>query len=406
MKIIGFCNLKGGVGKTTSCQNIACAFALKGKKVAVIDMDPQSNLSAGFGLIPKADEAQVFDLLSGTAEWDEVRRHKEGIDIIPGSLNLSLAELNSRSPVNHDTALKDALSKVDDSRYDYIFLDSPPQLGIFTRNVLTACEKILVPMDGGHYSLLGLKLLNDSIDLLHEHLNPELEITGILMTNYNSRLYIARQVYAEVQAKFGDKLFESYISQNVSLIEASRAGQSIFAYSPKSKAAVLYKEAAEELLERLEPHEEPETQTQTQTQSQTDNADTSQDNQVIEITTQNQNQNQTPEPPEPPEPVEIIGVDVDVIGGTDLKQRIIDMLDDSQKDTWLAMLGAVSEITQDELNIAALKEDFDSCDKNKYAFYALSDEKILVPVMDSGKLTDNIRLVLKWDDDGSINAFM
>ena len=169
---------------------------------------------------------------------------------------------------------------------------------------------------------------------------------------------------------------------------------------------MLYKEAAEELLERLEPHEEPETQTQTQTQSQTDNADTSQDNQVIEITTQNQNQNQTPEPPEPPEPVEIIGVDVDVIGGTDLKQRIIDMLDDSQKDTWLAMLGAVSEITQDELNIAALKEDFDSCDKNKYAFYALSDEKILVPVMDSGKLTDNIRLVLKWDDDGSINAFM
>ena len=377
MKIIGFCNLKGGVGKTTSCQNIACAFALMGKKVAVIDMDPQSNLSAGFGLISKADEAQVFDLLSGSAGWDEVRRHKEGIDIIPGSLNLSIAELNSQSPVNHDSALKDALSKIEDSRYDYVFLDSPPQLGIFTRNVLMACEKIIVPMDGGHYSLLGLKLLNDSIELLHERLNPELEITGILMTNYNSRLYIARQVYAEVKAAFGDKLFEAYISQNVSLIEASRAGQSIFAYSPKSKAAVLYKEAAEELLKRLGDNEEPKTQTQTLKAKKV---------KAVKKPPEPQNNTESPE--------------------TELKQRIIDMLDDSQKDTWLAMLGAVSEITQAELNIAALKEDFDSCDKTQYAFYALSDEGSLLPVMDSAKLTDNIKLVLKWDDNGSINAFM
>ena len=384
MKIIGFCNLKGGVGKTTSCQNIACAFALKGKKVAVIDMDPQSNLSAGFGLIPKADEAQVFDLLSGSADWDEVKRHKEGIDIIPGSLNLSIAELNSQSPVNHDTALKDALSKIDPSRYDYIFLDSPPQLGIFTRNVLTACEKILVPMDGGHYSLLGLKLLNDSINLLHERLNSELEITGILMTNYNSRLYIARQVYNEVKAAFGDKLFKSYISQNVSLIEASRAGQSIFTYSPKSKAAVLYKEAAEELLKRLGDDEEPKTQTKT-----------SKPKKVAKVNKTTPVKTETPEPPEPPESPE-----------TELKQKIIDMLDDSQKETWLAMLGAVSEITQDELNIASLKEDFDSCDKTQYAFYALSDEGSLLPVMESAKLTDNVKLVLKWDDNGSINAFM
>lgn len=374
MKIIGFCNLKGGVGKTTSCQNIACAFALMGKKVAVIDMDPQSNLSAGFGLIPNADEAQVFDLLSGTAEWDDVKRRKEGIDIIPGSLNLSLAELNSQSPINHDSALKDALSNVEPSRYDYIFLDSPPQLGIFTRNVLTACEKILVPMDGGHYSLLGLKLLNDSIDLLHEHLNPELEIIGILMTNYNSRLYIARQVYNEVKADFRDILFASTIGQNVSLIEASRAGQSIFAYSPKAKAAEQYKLAAEELLKRLGDYEEPKPKSKKG---------------------RGKAKTKKPEIPEIQEKPE-----------TSLKEKIIDMLDDSQKETWLAMLGAVIEIVQAKLDIAALREDFDACDKSQYAFYALSDEGTLLPVMDSTKLTDDVRLVLKWDDNGIVNAFM
>ena len=406
MKIIGFCNLKGGVGKTTSCQNIACAFALKGKKVAVIDMDPQSNLSAGFGIIPKDDEAQVFDLLSGTAEWDEVKRHKEGIDIIPGSLNLSLAELNSQSPVNHDTALKDALSKVDPSRYDYVFLDSPPQLGLFTRNVLTACEKILVPMDGGHYSLLGLKLLNDSIELLREHLNPELEIIGILMTNYNSRLYIARQVYNEVKAAFGDKLFESYISQNVSLIEASRAGQSIFAYSPKSKAALLYKDSAEELLKRLEHNEDnkdsEESETQTQNPGNTSGVDNTEgtppEPPVPPEPPQPPQPPAPPEPPEPePEPEE-----------PPLKQKIIDMLDDSQKETWISMLVNVSDIIQAELDINALKEDFDSCDKAQYTFYVLKDEEkgMLLPVMDSGKFTENVKLVLKWDENGTVNAFM
>ena len=396
MKIIGFCNLKGGVGKTTSCQNIACAFALMGKKVAVIDMDPQSNLSAGFGLIPRADEVQVFDLLSGTAEWDDVKRRKEGIDIIPGSLNLSLAELNNQSPVNHDTALKDALSKVDPSKYDYIFLDSPPQLGIFTRNVLTACEKIIVPMDGGHYSLLGLQLLNDSIDLLHEHLNPELEIIGILMTNYNSRLYIARQVYNEVKASFRNILFDASIGQNVSLIEASRAGKSIFAYSPKAKAAEQYKLAAEELLKRLGDYEEPKPKAnkgkKAKGKTKTSQPEQEQPQEKSEISID--------EPPKAPE------TPSQELEGLSLKEKIIDMLDESQKDTWIAMLGAVIEIVQSKLDAAALREDFDSCDKSQYAFYALSDEGTLLPVMDSEKLGDNIRLVLKWDDNGVVNAYM
>ena len=267
MIIIGFCNLKGGVGKTTACQNIAAALVKAGKKVAVVDMDPQSNLSEGFGVTPSPTEPQVFDLLSGGAEWDDIVKQKEGIDIIPSSLNLVMAELNSDGPFGSDTLLRDALKKVDPNRYDYIFLDSPPQLGIFTRNVLAACDKIIVPMDGGFYSLFGLRLLSRSLPILNERLSNKLEIMGILMTNYNPRLYIARKIFEEVRKSFGDLLFENYARQSVSLIEASSMNMSIFAYSPKSKGADFYREIAAEFLRRLEgensetisqPEQEPE----------------------------------------------------------------------------------------------------------------------------------------------------
>ena len=156
---------------------------------------------------------------------------------MPSSLNLAMAELNDTSPVNTNTALREALKKVDPDRYEFMLLDSPPQLGIFTRNVLTACSKIVVPMDGGFYSLFGLRLLNNAMPALRERLNPELEILGILMTNYHTRLYIARQVYEEVGKTFGDVLFRNCIRQNISLVEASSMGMSIFQYAPKSKGA-------------------------------------------------------------------------------------------------------------------------------------------------------------------------
>ena len=252
MMIIGFCNLKGGVGKTTSCQNIAAALKKAGKKIAVVDMDPQSNLSAGFGISPSPTDPQVFDLLSGAAEWDDIIARKEGIDIIPSSLNLVMAELNDDGPIQRRTALRDALSKVEADRYDYILLDSPPQLGIFTQNVLAACNKIIVPMDGGFYSLFGLRLLDRSMGTFRERINPELEIGGIIMTNYNPRLYISRKIYEEVRKSFRGLLFESYIRQNVSIVEASSMGMSIFEYEPKSKGAECYRIVAQEFLRRFE----------------------------------------------------------------------------------------------------------------------------------------------------------
>ena len=251
MITIGFCNLKGGVGKTTACQNIAVALAKLEYRVAVIDMDPQSNLSAGFGVTPKETEAQVFDLLSGGASWDDIVCRREGVDIIPSCLNLAMAELNNQSPVSRNTALRDALQKVAPDRYDFILLDSPPQLGVFTRNVLAAASKIIVPMDGGFYSLFGLRLLNGAMPVFRERLNPELEIAGILMTNYNPRLYIARNVYEEVSRTFGDIVFRNCIRQNVSLVEASSMGTSIFEYAPKSRGAECYRDVADELLAKL-----------------------------------------------------------------------------------------------------------------------------------------------------------
>ena len=256
MRIIGFCNLKGGVGKTTACQNIAVGLAKLGKKVAVIDMDPQSNLSAGFGIMPSPSDPQVFDLLAGEASWDEILIRKEDVDIIPSSLNLVMAELNNKGPLSQDTALRDAVKKIDPFRYDYILMDSPPQLGIFTRNVLTACSKIIVPMDGGFYSLLGLKLLESSLEIFRERLNSELEIGGVLMTNYNPRIFIARQVFDDVKKNFPEAVFENYIRQNVTLVEAASMGMSIFSYDAKSRGAECYKAVTDEFLRKFDGNSE------------------------------------------------------------------------------------------------------------------------------------------------------
>lgn len=254
MLIIGFCNLKGGVGKTTACQNVAVALARSGKKVAVLDVDPQSNLSASFGITVAPGALQIFDLLSKEAQWDDVVISREGVDIVPSALDLVMAELHPEGAVGKDTLLQEALALVAPERYDFILLDSPPQLGVFTRNVLTASNLLIVPMDGGFYSLAGLRLLNEAIPLFRERLNPRLSLMGILMTRHNPNLFISREVASEVRNFFGDLFFSSYVRQNVSLIEASSLGMSVFAYDPTSNGAHDYKRVTAEFLERCENH--------------------------------------------------------------------------------------------------------------------------------------------------------
>lgn len=457
MITIGFCNLKGGVGKTTACQNIAVALSKIGFKIAVIDMDPQSNLSAGFGVTPSETDPQVFDLLSGEASWDDIVCSKEGVDIIPSSLNLVMAELNHTGPVSEDTVLRDALKKVDTDRYDYILLDSPPQLGIFTRNVLAASNKIIVPMDGGFYSLFGLRLLNGAMPVFRERLNPELEIAGILMTNYNPRLYISRQVFDEVSRTFGPVVFKNCIRQNVSLVEASSAGESIFEYAPKSKGAECYRDVAHELLDKLKmkannfvppvpPERKPEPEplreldpepVQTEepvseitasapasdsvpasdaapdsdNAATSDSASSDSDLEILLDLTEPKQENsdgkaqEAPEE-EKPEPIYISHTLGDYEEG--IKQSVLNMLPAKFQPMWKQILGSVSSITRDEIDARALRDDFETCDKERYKFYVLNDERpAFWPASYPDQIIDPMRCVMKFDEyEGSAEVYI
>ena len=442
MMIIGFCNLKGGVGKTTSCQNIAAALSKAGKKVAVVDMDPQSNLSAGFGLNPSPTDPQVFDLLSGAAEWDDVITTREGIDIVPSSLSLVMAELNDNGPTSKRTALRDALSKIESERYDYVLLDSPPQLGIFTQNVLGASQKIIVPMDGGFYSLFGLRLLDRSMGTFRERLNPGLEIGGILMTNYNPRLYISRQIYDEVRKNFGSLLFESYIRQNISIVEASSVGMSIFAYEPKSKGAECYKTVTDEFLRRFdgnatartpvnepepeivpeihepepEPAPEPEPEPEPvapekvpEPEPESEPEETAETPEVHEEPAKVQPHEPAMKPAVPSPIVPMPGEKRVTLGAYEesIKQDVLDMLPEAEKAMWMQLLGSVTDISRGEVDVRSLREDFEDSDKDRYTFYVLNDEAdSFWPVMYADQIIEPLRCVIKWDEYGSAEVFM
>ena len=442
MITLGFCNLKGGVGKTTACQNIAVALAKAGRKIAVVDMDPQSNLSAGFGVTPGQTDPQVFDLLTNEAEWDDIVRVKEGIDIIPSSLNLVMAELNQSGIFESDSLLRDALKQISPDRYDYIILDSPPQLGIFTRNVLAACNKIIVPMDGGFYSLFGLKLLESSLSILRERLENNLEILGILMTNYNPRLSVSHSIFDEVRKGFGDLLFESYISQNVALIEATSMGLSIFEYSPKSKAAQCYREVAEELIKRLEgnaasieipkrkagrpkkvrekkekekiseplkisqPEPEPEAEILIELQKVPE----------PELKIETVNEISEPEIPEvnvkeeekEKETSAPVHIHMPTSGAYEqgIKQDLIDLLPERQKAVWAQILAPVNDVSRGEIDVKELREDFMNSDKYRYTFYIFNDdEDKLTPVAFPDQIVEPLRCVVKLDENGSAEIF-
>ena len=489
MITLGFCNLKGGVGKTTACQNIAVALARAGKKIAVVDMDPQSNLSAGFGVTPSPSEPQVFDLLTDEAKWDDIVRSKEGVDIIPSSLNLVMAELNNSGLFENDLLLREALQQQKKlNSYDYILLDSPPQLGIFTRNVLAACDKIIVPMDGGFYSLFGLKLLDSALPVLRERLDSNVEILGILMTNYNPRLSIASSIFNEVKKSFGSLLFETYITQNVSLIEASSMGLSIFEYSPKSKAAECYKEVAEELLKRLEGTaakveiSKPKTK-RTKKQTASKNKKASQSPETAQEFEEKPEIKSVPTPevetepeiapeitPEPiselapeikieevmPEPeIEIINIpnprrefereielevarqkeakekeqqqaqekeqenaqnaqvqnhgdSDDEVGSYEksVKQDLIDLLPERQKNIWAQILAPIHDVSRGEIDVKELREDFSNSDKYRYTFYVLTDDDDkLNPVSFPDQIIEPLHCVVKLDENGSAEIF-
>ncbi len=249
-KIIAIANQKGGVGKTTTSVNLSAAIAKKGKKVLLIDTDPQGNATSGVG-IDKNNELSVYDVLVDETEAIETILESEvkRLDICPANINLAGAEVELVSMENREKRLKTKLDQIKDE-YDYIFIDCPPSLGLITLNALTAADSVLIPIQCEYYALEGLGQLINTIKLVKKHLNKELEIEGALLTMQDARTNLSNQVIKEVNKYFEDKVYKTIIPRNIKLSEAPSYGMPITVYDPRSKGAKFYEKLAKEVLKK------------------------------------------------------------------------------------------------------------------------------------------------------------
>ncbi len=251
-KAIAIFNQKGGVGKTTTNINLGACLAMKGKKVLILDIDPQGNTTSGIGIKKKTLDYTVYDLLIDD-NFDTrsaiIPTAIEGLDIIPASVDLAGAEIELVQIDGREKRLKNAIDKVRDS-YDYIFIDCPPSLGLLTINSLTAVESVLIPLQCEFYALEGVSQLMNTIELVKRGLNPGLEIEGVILSMFDGRTNLSAQVVQEVKRYFGDKVYSTVIPRNIRLAEAPGYGMAITQYDPKSKGAEAYIEFADEFLER------------------------------------------------------------------------------------------------------------------------------------------------------------
>jgi chromosome partitioning protein len=251
-KIIAFANQKGGVGKTTTCVNLSAYLAAMGKKVLIVDMDPQGNATSGVG-VDKSEEnvKSIYNVISGEHIAEEVvkRTEIEGLDIIPSELNLAGAEIELVQMEYRENIIKNILNRLRSS-YDYITIDCPPSLGLLTVNALTACDSVLIPIQCEFFALEGLSQLMNTIKLVKKHLNPNIDVEGVVLTMRDARSNLINDVSNEIRKFFGKKVYDTAIPRNIRLAEAPSHGQTILTYDPRSKGAIGYLELAEEFLKR------------------------------------------------------------------------------------------------------------------------------------------------------------
>ncbi len=250
-RIISLCNQKGGVGKTTTTINLGAALAEVGRRVLVIDFDPQGALSAGLG-VPTHDVPTIYDLLLGTVTNPAeaiVHTNYANLDIIPANIDLSAAEVHLVNEVARETILARVLRKVSD-RYDVILIDCQPSLGLLTVNALTAAHGVLIPLECEFFALRGVALLVETIDKVRDRLNPAIELDGILATMYDSRTLHSREVLDRVVETFGDSVLETVIGRTVKFPDASVAGAPITTFAPEHAASQAYRQLARELISR------------------------------------------------------------------------------------------------------------------------------------------------------------
>ena len=249
-RIISMANQKGGVAKTTSTVNLAAALKEKGKRVLVVDLDPQSNLTMSFGIDPEHLEKSMFDVLVHRLPIREVIHHRE-VDVAAASIDLAGAELALSSQIGRERSLQKAVSEVS-HQYDFILFDTPPSLGLLTINAFTASTGVIVPVQLEYLSLRGLVQLESTLQMIREHLNPVVKIEGILPTMVEGRTIHGREALDLLQANFHDLVFETRIKKSVKLAEAPVQGGSVLSYQPDGVGANSYRALAEEVLSRVE----------------------------------------------------------------------------------------------------------------------------------------------------------
>lgn len=247
-KIISIANQKGGVGKTTTAVNLSTALAKKGKKVMLIDADPQGNASSGLGL-ENETKYSLYDVLINDLNINETLQITsiDGLKVCPSNMNLAGAEVELVSQMSREQRLKEKVDEIRDE-YDYIFVDCPPSLGLITLNAFTASDSVLIPVQCEYYALEGLGQLLNTINLVKKHLNKKLDVEGAVLTMYDARTNLSNQVVKEVKRYFGDKVYKTVIPRNIKLSEAPSFGLPISLYDEKSKGARAYEKLAKEVI--------------------------------------------------------------------------------------------------------------------------------------------------------------
>jgi chromosome partitioning protein len=251
-RIIALCNQKGGVGKTTSTINLGAALAELGRRVLLVDFDPQGALSVGLGVAPHQLDRTLYNLLMDSKVSVEdvvLKTSVPGMDLLPSNIDLSAAEVQLVGEVAREQTLARVLS-ASAREYDFILIDCQPSLGLLTVNALTAAHGVIIPLECEFFSLRGVALLIDTIDKVRERLNPNLKLEGILATMYDGRTLHGREVFARVVEAFGDKVYDTVISRTVRFPETTVAGEPITTWAPSSVGAAAYRSLAKEVLAR------------------------------------------------------------------------------------------------------------------------------------------------------------